>query len=287
VVTDAARRLWTRAEVLHALTYFAPEAHAAFEAAGLRGFWRGYFAGRAASLGPVPAPVVTATFFGFRPEFVERAIPSIWSLLSPADAVAARVAGVDAALSRIGIGTDAVMPGANTTVAAVRRAVEAAPTAGRPLYAANVALEWPGDERLALWHGATLLREHRGDGHVAALVAADLDPCGAHVLRIAADDVPLDSIQPYRGWTDDDWADAASRLAGRGLLDDDGRTTAAGARLRAEIEAITERAADDLVRRIDDVESVIATFDGLAARVTAAGEIPYPNPIGVPAPDPA
>jgi hypothetical protein len=286
-VTDAARRLWTRVEALHALTYFAPEAHAAFEAAGLRGFWRGYFAGRAAPLGPVPAPVVTATFFGFQPGFVARAIPSVWSLVSPADAVTARLAGIDAALTRIGFGPDDVLPDARSTVAAVRGAVEAAPTAGRPLYAANVALDWPADDRLALWHAATLLREHRGDGHVAALVAADLDPCGAHVLRVAADGVPPDSIQPYRGWTDDDWADARGLLAARGLLDRDGRITEAGAQLRADVEAATERAAGDLVHRIDGIEAVVATFDALAARVNAAGEIPYPNPIGVPAPDAA
>ncbi len=91
--------------------------------------------------------------------------------------------------------------------------VESAPTAGRPVYAANVALEWPDEHRLALWHAATLLREHRGDGHVATLVAADLDPCAAHALRIAADELPLDSIQPYRGWTDDDWSAAADRIA--------------------------------------------------------------------------
>jgi hypothetical protein len=286
-VTDATRRLWTRAETLHALTYFAPESHAAFEAAGLRGFWRGYFAGRAAPLGTVPAPMVTATFFGFRPEFVERAIPSVWSLVTPADAVSARLAGVDAALARIGIGAGDDVPGASATLASIRRAVDAAPTAGRPLYAANVALEWPSDERSALWHAATLLREHRGDGHVAALVAADLDPCAAHVLRIAADDVPIDSIQPYRGWSDEDWRDAADRLSARGLLDRDGRITEAGSAMRADVEATTEQAADDLVRRIGDVDDVIATFDALAARVNAAGEIPYPNPIGVPAPDAA
>jgi hypothetical protein len=283
-VSGAARELWTRAEALHALTYFAPEAHAAFEAAGLHGFWRGYFAGRAAPLGPAPAPVVTATFFGFHPDFVARAIPSVWSLVTPDDAVHARLAGVDGALERIGVGSDGAVPGASATVAAIRRAVDATPAAGRPLYAANAALEWPPEQRVALWHAATLLREHRGDGHVAALVADGLDPCEAHVLRIAAHGLPLDSIRPYRGWTDGDWADATSRLVARGLLDDTGAITPTGARRRRDVEATTERAAGDLVRHIDGVDDVIATFDALAARVSAAGEIPYPNPIGVPPP---
>src|SRR5262245_664750 len=95
-VTAPARPLWTRAEPLHALTYFAPESHAAYEAVGLRGFWRGYFAGRAAPLGTVAAPVVTATLFGFHPDFVARAIPSVWELVTPAGAIAARLAGIDA-----------------------------------------------------------------------------------------------------------------------------------------------------------------------------------------------
>src|SRR5262249_6870995 len=97
-VTVDARRLWTLTEPVHALTYFAPEAHAAFTAAGLRGFWRGYFAGRAAPLGHTPAEVVTATFFGFHPAFVARAVPSVWDILDPAAAIDARLAGVDGAM---------------------------------------------------------------------------------------------------------------------------------------------------------------------------------------------
>src|ERR1700675_2138742 len=96
-----ARQLWTRAEPLHALTYFAPESQQAFEDAGLHGFWRGYFAGRAAPLGKAPAGMVTATFYGFHPAFVARAIPSIWSIVTPARALDARLEGIDRAVGRI------------------------------------------------------------------------------------------------------------------------------------------------------------------------------------------
>ena len=58
----AARRMWTLFEPVHVVTYFSPEGRDAFEAAGLRGFWRGYFAGRAAPLGRTGAAPVVAIF---------------------------------------------------------------------------------------------------------------------------------------------------------------------------------------------------------------------------------
>ena len=282
-MTGAVRHLWTVAEPFHALTYFAPESHHAFEAAGWRGFWRGYFAGRSAPLGVVPAEVATATFFGFHPDFVARAIPSIWSQLGPADAIAARLEGVDRATVAI-FGAD--LPGVDATRAAtdLRRAIDGTPVVGRTLFAANVGLSWPEAPHLALWHAVTLLREHRGDGHVSALVDAGLDACESHALRISGDGLPLDSIQPYRGWTEPDWDDAAARLRNRGLVDDRGRTTAQGKATRAEVEACTDRLSAPLVAGIRDPDLVIDVLDAIAHRLREAGTIPYPNPIGVPPP---
>src|SRR5437868_3965299 len=175
-----ARAMWALYEPIHAVAYFAPEALAALESAGLRGFWRGYFAGRAAPLGAVGAGVVTATFYGFHPDFVARAVPSIWDLASPAAVLDARLAGIDAALGPLLAGHD-VSP----AVERLRRALDGSDAAGRPLYAANAELTWPTDPHLALWHACTLIREHRGDGHVAALVGAGVDGCAAHLLRVA------------------------------------------------------------------------------------------------------
>jgi hypothetical protein len=278
-VNDIARRLWTVAEPLHALTYFAPESHDAFAAAGLRGFWRGYFAGRAAPLGPVGPGVVTATFFGFHPAFVGRAIPSVWSIVSPDDAITARLAGVAAALPRI-IGRDAPSS-CDDAIAQLSDAVTRTPAAGRPLYAANAGLDWPEDQLRALWHAATLLREHRGDGHVHALAVAGLDACEAHVLRIADDSLPIESIQPYRGWSATDWEDATQRLEARGLLAA-GRTTPDGHAVRATVEAETDRLSAVLVDRIAEPDVVLRTFGSVARAIAAAGDVPYPNPIGVP-----
>jgi len=275
--------MWRQAEAIHALTYFAPESHEAFEAAGLRGFWRGYFAGRAAPLGPAPAGLVSATFFGFRPDFVARAVPAVWAQLSPADAVGTRLAGIDAATRRVlghEISKDAALDAAHR----VRRGTDAAPVGDRPLFGANAALPWPTSAYPALWHAATLIREHRGDGHVAALVAADIGPTEAHLLRIADDGLPLDSITPYRGWSDEDWSAATGRLRDRGWIDDQGRTTAAGSAVRAMIERETDALSADLVRRIDGLDAVMTVLTTAAAAVRQADAVPYPNPIGVPPP---
>jgi hypothetical protein len=285
VSTADARHLWTLAEPLHALTYFAPEAHAAFEDAGLRGFWRGYFAGRAAPMGPVPAGPVTAVFFGFHPDFVGRAIPSIWAVIDPPVAIEARLDGVDRALRRI-LGSDLPVPAAGRAVAAMRAAIESTPVAGRPLYSANADLAWPESPHVALWHAVTLLREHRGDGHVSALTVAGIDPCEAHVLRIADDDLPIDSIQPYRGWREADWAEAADRLRSRGWLDEDCRTTTDGHEARARVEHDTDRLSAELVNRISDPDAVVPVLASINDRLRESGEIPYPNPIGVPPPAP-
>ena len=164
-----ARRLWLVGEPIHALTYFSTDAAAAWEAAGVPGFWRGYFATRAAPFGAVDAGIVTATFYNFHPSMVERAVPAVWSMISPADALTARLAGMDAAL-RATVGPLVDDPALGDVVAVLRAAVEAAAPAGRALFAANAALPWPDVPHLALWHALTCLREHRGDGHNATLV---------------------------------------------------------------------------------------------------------------------
>jgi len=268
-------RTWL--EPCHALTYFAPEALAAFEGAGLRGFWRGYFAGRAAPLGAVGPGVVTATFYGFHPSFVGRAVPSIWELAAPTVVLAARLAGVDAALRRI-LGESVDGAAIATAAAQVRDSLAQCQPAGRALYAANADLPWPEVPHLVLWHAATLLREHRGDGHVVALVDAEIAPCEAHVLRVAVSGLDAASIQPHRGWSDPEWSEAMAALQARGWLDTDGAATDTGRSARAAIEAETDRLAAP-VTGID-----LALLRTVLAPVIASGVIPYPNAMGVPRP---
>jgi hypothetical protein len=285
-MTATARRLWQLLEPYHALTYFAPEAHQAFEDIGLRGFWRGYFASRAAPLGPVGAAPVTAIFFGFHPAFVARALPSVWSMASPEAAIDARLAGADRAVRRI-LGDDLETARFAEVAELASRAVEGCSAAGRPLFAANVEVEWPRDPHLALWHAATLLREHRGDGHVAALCSAGLDPCEAHVSQVAASGASPETIKPYRGWSDDDWTAATERLRNRGWLDGRGHLSAHGRAARQEVEDITDRLAADPIEHLGTelTELLLDLVAPITARIVEAGSIPYPNPIGVPAPE--
>ncbi len=296
----AARRMWTLFEPVHVISYFAAEAQDAFEQAGLRGFWRGYFAGRAAPMGPVgPAPVIAA-FCSFAPAVASRALPAVWDLISPADALAVREAGAVASLRRLlGLGpADPVPADVATAAQQLADAASDLDIVGRVLGASNVALPVPAEPLARLWHAATVLREHRGDGHIAALVAADIDGCESIVLRVGVDlttggnghvavSAGRDWIQRVRGWTDEEWAAATDRLIQRGLLTDTGEQTSAataeGVALHQSIEEATDRAAARPWARIGAERRT--ELAGLLAPISAAcaAELPFPNPVGLPA----
>ena len=236
---SAARAMWTMFEPVHDVTYFAPEALSAFTGAGLRGYWRGYFAGRAAPLGGARAAVVTASFYNFAPAFVARAIPGVWDLITPQEAIAVREAGAAASLQRLLAGREAE---AAKAADLLWRAAGELEFAGRVLSAANSELPVSADPLTRLWQATTLLREHRGDGHFAALAAAGIDGCEAVVLRCAKD-ISRDLMQPVRGWTDEQWGAAAARLTERGWIGEDGTLTAAGRAAHDAVEAATDQAA--------------------------------------------
>lgn len=277
-----ARSVWVVLETLHGVTYFTPEARAANEAGGLRGFWRGYVATRAAPLGAVGAGPVTAVFYNFAPSFLARSLPSIWSVVSPERALAARQVGAVTALRTYlpDLADDPRLPEA---VALLRRLVAGMRWEGRPLGAANAALPWPENPVAALWQGATALREHRGDGHVAALLTAGIDGLEAHVLR-DAEDGSRENILPNRGWTDGEWAAAHDRLRKRGLLEESGLTER-GRRLREDIERRTDELAESAYRPATREE--LAWLDGFLrpyARRLVPEAVPHPNPVGNPPP---
>jgi hypothetical protein len=272
--------MWTLFEPVHAVTYFAPEARSAFEAAGLRGFWRGYFAGRAAPLGRVNAAVVGASFFNFSPAMAARAIPGIWELISPAEALRVRQAGAVSALRGLlgGLG-----PEVTAAAGLLGQAAAGLDCAGRVLAAANAALPPAEDPAGRLWQAATVLREHRGDGHFAAMAAADIDGCEVLVLRCGLD-MRREDLQPIRGWTDEQWDAAAARLAARGWTGPDGRLTPAGRDVHARLEIATDQAAARPWARLGPA-AVADLARVLTPIAQACGQVvPYPSPIGVPAP---
>jgi hypothetical protein len=238
------RRTWRAAEALHGLIYFAPEAHQRYAALGIDPK-AGYFASRAAAMGPVGPGAVAAAFFNFNPELVARALPAVWELAAPAAVLAARLDGAGAALSRV-LG-DTVDSGEMREAAGLAR-LAAESVAGRPegraLFAAHVALPWPERPHLILWQAQTILREFRGDGHVAALLLAGLTGLEALILHVASGEVPRRFLQRSRGWSDEQWDEAAGRLRGRGLIDgDEPVLTELGRAQRAWIEAATDRLA--------------------------------------------
>ncbi len=281
-----ARLLWSLAEPFHALTYFADEASGAFEAAGLRGFWSGYFAGRAAPLGAVGAEVVTATFVNFAPGFVARRVPAVWDAATPAAALDARLAGVDAAIRRV-LGEQWLRSGEAVVAADLAATAAAAVDApGRPLAAANTAVAVPAEPHLVLWQALTTLREHRGDGYTVALAVREVDGVQGHVLAAAAGRSDRAWLQKARGWDDAAWDDGAARLADRGWLAD-GALTAAGLAVVAAVEADTDRLALGPWRALgaQGCDRLAELLRPVRRAVVAAGEWPAGNPIGVPEPD--
>ncbi|MGH3196917.1 MAG: SCO6745 family protein [Streptosporangiaceae bacterium] len=280
---STARSMWTLFEPIHAVTYFVPEARSAYERAGLRGFWRGYFAGRAAPLGAASAAVVTASFFNFAPAFVARAIPGVWELITPDETLRVRMAGATEALGRLLAGREA---DAAAAADLLWRAIGELDFSGRVLAAADAALPAPdaGSSGLArLWQAATVLREHRGDGHFAALAAADIDGCEAVVLRCGLD-LRREDLQPVRGWTDEAWDDALARLAARGWADAGGALTSAGREAHAAVENATDWAAARPWARLgpETTAELVSVLTPLAR--ACASVLPYPSPVGVPAP---
>ncbi|ROP55259.1 SCO6745 family protein [Streptomyces sp. PanSC9] len=278
-----ARVLWERYEPVHDLVYFAPEARRAADALGMRGYWMGYFALRAAPLGRTPPSVVTGCFYVFHPARVARALPDAWRYAAPADVLAARWEAMDAAMTGL-FGPAAV--GSPEFAEAADLAWEAAAgadTAGRVLAAANQALERPDRVTARLWQAVTTLREHRGDGHVAALVSRGLGPVDAMVLKAAAGESDGPFLRETRKWEQADWAAAEARQRDLGRLAADGTLTPAGAALRAEVEALTDAAAEGPWRVLgaDRTARLAALLEPLARAVEGSGLLPAGNPVGL------
>ncbi|HEX4430902.1 MAG TPA: hypothetical protein VHZ96_16665 [Frankiaceae bacterium] len=267
-------RFWRAVEAIHAVVYFAPDARASYDAIGLRGFWMGYFASRSAALGEASPDLVTALFFNFAPAMVRRALPDAWRRASPANVLVARE---DLAVRTLA----PLLPESlsETLVDGLETAVAGLDLAGRPLAAAQSGVGGSASPIARLWRAVTVLREYRGDGHVAALVAAGLDGAEANISHAASGALPPDQ-QSHRGWSDAEWGAAIGRLRARGWLDADARLTAEGTRRRADIERATDVAAS---RAFAGVAGRAALFDSvvrLASGPVKRG-VPYPNAMGV------
>jgi hypothetical protein len=285
VASELARRLWIRVEQVHAIVYFDDRVAAAVADTGLQGWWAGYVAGRAAPLGRVPAEVVQALFFGFSPRRIARGVPGAWTVVEPEVLVRIRTAAVAAALRKA---LDDHVEGLERMDDLLGDAVAGCDVAGRGLFAAHLALPEPDDAVQRWWHRCTLLREHRGDGHVAACVDAGLDGVTANQLAVLRDAVPGGGAQRRnRGWSESEWSAGWQRLELAGLVHD-GEMTDAGLATVSSVEARTDRAAAAPVRALGApaTEELIDLLDRSTSRLRERRVLPFPNAVGVPADDP-
>jgi hypothetical protein len=262
---------------VHSLIYFAPELDEQLTKVGLRAGRMCYFAGRAAPMGAVGAGVVTATFYNFSPGLVARSIPAAWELASPEVVIGARFAAVDAALTRL-LGPEVIASADMVTLAELLRdAASACSVDGRPLYAGHADLDWPDAPHLAMWHAVSLLREHRGDGHICALVGAGLSGIEALVTHTATGKGFLPEFaRASRGWSQDEWDGAVSGLAARGLLDGGGALTPEGQALRRQVEDQTDRLAAPPWDYLGEqrTEDVVRISKAMTRAVLVAGAFP-------------
>ncbi len=284
-VADETREMWHLLENVHAIVYFAPEVIDAMKRIGLKGFWMGYFAGRAAPFGTASPAVVTATFFNFHGSMVSRALPDAWLLATPEQIHTARLEAIDATLRRVV--DDRVLTGPEVREAAdlAQEATRGCSVGGRPLFAATTTLPWPEPAHLRLWHASTLVREHRGDGHIAANLAHGFDGLDSLVLACATGGVPRPRMQAARGWSDEEWDDATARLDARGLLNADGLTDLGRAE-RSAVERTTDELAVEPWRHLGagGTRRLRELLVPLVAAITSAGVVAFPNPIGLPRP---
>ncbi|WP_030169817.1 SCO6745 family protein [Spirillospora albida] len=234
---ETARRAWRRLEPVHSMIYFVPEGPRHYAELGLDAA-AGYFASRSAAFGRASAELVIATFYNFNPGLVRMALPAAWEKATPEQVLEARLAAAGAALRRAGIDR---IPRLEETLALARRAAESAVdhAHGRPLFAAHAALPWPDEPILQLWHAQTLLREFRGDGHVATLLAEGVSGLDAIILHAADDQKASGFLKFTRAWPKEAWQAAAEALQARGLLD--GETlTPEGREFRQHLEERTD-----------------------------------------------
>jgi hypothetical protein len=239
-----ARKTWRTLEPLHGAIYFVPEAVEEYRRLGFPRPTAAYFAARAAPMGAVAPGVVVATFYNFEPGFVEESMDGAWDVATPAEWAAARLRAADAMFGRLVV--EQPEPGTIERIAELARIAALAAcerTEGRPLFAGHAELPWPSEPHLVVWHAQTLLREFRGDGHIAALTGEGLTGIEALVTHAAAGEVTADVLRTTRRWSEQDWAAAEDRLRSRGWLDPAGAFTGEGRRRRQQIEVRTDELA--------------------------------------------
>jgi hypothetical protein len=266
------RRMFELVEPIATIT-FSRVPTEAFLALGMRNYWDAYFAGRAEPLGLAPAEVVHAVFYNFADGEVARHIPWVWGKTTPQEAIAVRERGSATAL-RQRIGQLADSPGLVRVADLATRAAISAPTDGRALYAGLRVLDVPEEPVARLWHAATLLREHRGDGHNAALLAHGIGGTEAHVLLALSLGMRAEKFGRIHHLPKAQLAAVVDGLRDRGLVDAAGGFTDTGRETKERIEALTDELATPAydVLSADQLDELVAGLEPIAAAVQAVDD---------------
>lgn len=268
-----ARRLFDLTEPISLVNFFSKEPHDSMAALGLRNYWDGYFAGRAAPLGRVPAEVVHAAFYSFADGEVARHIPKVWDTTTPEAAHAAREQGCVTALRRI-LGDLVRTPGLARAAELLAMASTSAPTEGRVMYAGLRALPMPEEPLAKLWHAANMLREHRGDGHIVALMSERIGGTEAHVLSAVAMGIhPPESFGRIHHLPQARLGAVMNGLRDRGLLDVSGDFTDAGRATKGRIESLTDALAESTYNELEppELDQLIASLEPISMTLQATG----------------
>ena len=276
-MTSPALRLRRAIESFHAVCYFAPEVIQPYRDAGLHP-WNAYFAQRSAPLGAVSAATVTATFYNFNPRLVERSIPSVWEHIPPARATELRIEGTVTAIRRLvpDLPDAATMTELGDVIRTCNAGLE---YAGRPLAAAHAAIDPQGDPLASLWWAVTVLREFRGDGHVAVLVTEDVGPIEALITSSGYGDGSVEFYQKNRAWSLEEWESAVERCRSRGWIDGNGALTDPGRALRDRIEDSTDRAMTAVVDGLgEDLDRVVEAIKPISRAIYLNGGLGNSRP---------
>jgi hypothetical protein len=270
---SSARALRDAIEPFHAVCYFAPEIrHRYVDELGQHP-WAAYFAQRAAPMGAVTAPLVAATFYGFSPRLVSRSIPSVWQVISPAEATTHRLEATAIAIRRLLGRPDVEMVDRANDLAG--RALAGCDFAGRPLSAAHADIEPSDDPLIEVWRRVAVLREYRGDGHVTALVHAGVGPIESLMTARGFGDFTPESYRKLRGWSEEEWEAGLERCQSAGWIDDALHLTDAGTAIRWEIEAETDRLFEGPLEALgqDGVEELTEIVGTMSRAISGSGEV--------------
>ena len=270
-----ARRMFELVEPIGLMPYSADEPNETMFALGFSDYWDIYFAGRAGPLGLVPAEVVDALFYNFAPGEVARHIPKVWSTTTPEAAIAARMEGCVQALRRI-LGAHVDGPAFARATELLLQAATSAPVEGRPMYAALRTLPCPDEVVPRMFHAATLLREHRGDGHIAALMVEGVGGLEAHVLFALSLGMRPEAFGRIHHLPAAQLAALVDGARGRGWTEQDGSISEAGRAAHRRVEDLTDDLAASPYEGLtsQELDELMGLLEPLAELLVAAQDFP-------------